>query len=139
MRVFFYGLFMDENILAGKGIRPSDIKPGFVEGRCLRIGERATLVPQAGNRAYGVLMTVSRTDATRLYADNSVADYVPQTVTVRLLDGTEAEAACYNLPVDKVTGTNPEYAEALLGIATRLGFPASYLAQIRQAREAIER
>lgn len=133
MNVFFYGLFMDESLLATKGIKPAAVKPGFVDGYRLRIGERATLVRRPGGRAYGVSMDVTPGEAKGLYAEESVADYLPETVTVELKDGTKIEATCYNLPLDKVAGANAEYAESLLKVATRLGFPDSYLDQIRQA------
>ena len=134
MRVFFYGLFMDENLLATKGIEPSEVSLGFVDGYGLRIGERATLVPRPDSRAYGAMMEIAAGEATELYAEDSVADYLPEPVIVELMDGTRVEATCYNLPADKVTGANKEYAESLLVVATRLGFPDSYLDQIRQAR-----
>lgn len=134
MRVFFYGLFMDEGLLATNGVKPSEVNLGFVDGYGLRIGERATLVRRPDSRAYGALMDIAASDATDLYAEESVADYLPEPVVVELLDGTQVEATCYNLPGDKITGTNKEYADSLLHIATKLGFPASYLDQIRQAR-----
>ncbi len=134
MRVFFYGLFMDERLLAAKGITPSEVNLGFVDGWGLRIGERATLVRRPGSRVYGAMMDIAPGDATELYAEQSVADYLPEPVIVELLDGTQAEAICYNLPGDKITGTNREYAESLLDVATKLNFPDSYLEQIRQAR-----
>ncbi|MCG8449637.1 MAG: gamma-glutamylcyclotransferase [Pirellulales bacterium] len=134
MRVFFYGLFMDESLLGTKGIEPSEVSLGFVDGYGLRIGARATLVRRPDSRAYGAMMDITADEATELYAEESVADYVPEPVIVELMDGTRAEATCYNLPSDKVTGTNKEYAESLLDLATRLDFPDSYLDQIRQAR-----
>lgn len=134
MRVFFYGLFMDESLLATKGIAPSEVKPGFVDGYGLRIGERATLVRRPGSRAYGAMMDITPGEARQLYAEDSVADYLPEPVVVELMDGTKVEATCYNLPGDKVTGTNKEYAESLLKLATSLDFPDSYLNQIRQAQ-----
>ena len=134
MRVFFYGLFMDERLLAEMGIEPSEISLGFVDGYGLRIGERATLIRSPGSRAYGVMMDIAPGEATDLYAEGSVADYLPEPVIVELTDGTQVEATCYNLPGNKVTGVNKEYAESLLDIATRLDFPDSYLDQIRQAR-----
>ena len=134
MRVFFYGLFMDERLLATKGIKPTNISLGFVDGYGLRIGERATLVRRPNDRAYGAVMDIGPNEATALYAEDSVADYLPEPVTVELMDGTEVEATCYNLPSAKVTGTNKDYAESLLEVASRLGFPDSYLDQIRQAR-----
>lgn len=134
VRVFFYGLFMDENLLATKGVEPSEVNPGFLEGYDLRIGERATLVRRPGGRACGVVMNIAPGEVTELYAEESVADYQPEPVTVQLMDGTQTEATCYNLPGDRVTGASKEYAEALLSIASRLGFPESYLDQIRRAR-----
>ncbi len=133
MQVFFYGLFMDEQLLAAKGIAPSDLRSGFVDGFELNIGERATLVPRANARAYGVVMDIAAGDAAALYADASVADYVPEPVSVQLVDKTTVAATCYNLPADKVTGTNKEYAASLLELAVRLGFPDTYLDRIRQA------
>jgi hypothetical protein len=37
------------------------------------------------------------------------------------------------MPVDKVTGTNMTYAEALLEVASKRGLPESYLVEIREA------
>ncbi len=73
-------------------------------------------------------------EAKELYAKDSVADYLPEPVTVELMDGAQVEATCYNLPGDKVTGANKDYANSLLDVASKLGFPDSYLDQIRQAR-----
>ncbi len=124
---------MDQSVLAAQGIQPTGIQPGFLDGYRLRIGDRATLMRHAGDRAYGVLMTIAQSDAALLYADASVADYVPEPVSVELLDGSRHTATCYNLPEERVAGANPDYAEALLGLATRLEFPDSYLDQIRDA------
>ena len=134
VKIFFYGLFMDERLLATKGIRPSQVSLGFVDGYRLRIGERATLVRDPDSRAYGAMMVIAPNEATRLYEEKSVTDYMPEAVIVELMDGTQIEATCYNLPSEKVTGTNREYAKSLLDVATRLNFPADYLDEIRQAR-----
>ena len=127
MKVFFYGLFMDERLLATKRIAPSGIRAGFVDGYQLCIGERATLVPRPGGRAYGVVMEIASGEIEDLYAD-----YVPEPVIVELMDGAQVRATCYNLPGDKITGTNKDYAASLLEVATGLGFPDSYLDQIRR-------
>ena len=133
MKVFFYGLFMDESLLAAKGITPAKSSPGCVDGYGLRIGERATLVRDPGNRTYGLMMDITPEEAATLYAETSGADYVPEPVVVEFMDGTRAEATCYNLPRDKITGTNTGYAASLLDLASRLGFPDSYLEHIRKA------
>lgn len=124
---------MDECLLATKGIVPAEACAGFVDGFGLRIGERATLVPRPESRAYGVIMDIAPGEAEALYAEDSVADYVPEPVVVELMDGTRVDATCFNLPGDNVSGCNKEYAESLLDLADRLGFPGSYLDQIRRA------
>ena len=129
--VFFYGLFMDESLLASRGTCPSRSVIGHVDGYRLRIGKRATLVPERDSRAYGVLMTLGRHEATALYSDESVSDYVPEPVCVTLPGGVTEQAVCYNLPPGKLEGANPAYAKALLKLATDLGFPDEYLDKIR--------
>lgn len=79
-------------------------------------------------------MEIAPDEIEELYAAASIADYRPEPVVVELEDGARVEATCYNLPGDKVAGTNKEYATSLLEVATRLGFPDSYLDQIRRAR-----
>jgi len=126
---------MDESLLKTKGIKPNKVTIGFVDGYGLCIGERATLVRRPHGRAYGAMMDIASDEAKKLYAEDSVADYLPEPVTVELMDGTQVEATCYNLPGDQVTGANKAYADSLLDVATRLGFPDSYLEEIRQARK----
>jgi hypothetical protein len=129
--LFFYGLFMDESLLASKGVSASNVTPGHVDGYRLRIGRRATLVPDLAGRAYGMLMTLRADDVRALYSDESVADYVAEAVSVVLPDGTVESAFCYNLPEGRLEGSNPEYANALRLLAANLGFPDDYLQQIK--------
>lgn len=137
MNVFFYGLFMDESLLASKGIRPGRSEPGYVEGFRLHIGERATLLPAQDSRSYGVLMEIAADQAAALYSDRSVRDYVAEPVVVHLANDSQVAAVCYNLPATRLTGSNPQYAAALLALATRLGMPDGYLARIRSAAERV--
>ena len=131
--VFFYGLFMGESLLASKGVHATEPIIGYVDGYGLRIGERATLLPEPNSRAYGVLMKIASDDAAALYSEQSVADYVAEPVVVTLSGDIQLSAVCYNLPAAKLVGTNPEYAAALLALATKLGLPDSYLKHIRNA------
>ena len=135
MRVFFYGLFMEKSLLEAKGLRPRDPETGFVDDFALRIGERATLTPAPGERAHGVVMTVTADEAAALYSEDSVSDYRPEPVTVELNTGGHVEAMCYNLPAEKISGTNKKYATALLELATKLAFPAAYLDELKVATE----
>lgn len=133
MKVFFYGLFMDETLLTEQGLQPQHSEIGFLKGYQLKIANRATLIPRAESRAYGVVMEITPQEATQLYAETSVADYVPVPVTVELLTGEQIKASCFVLPEGHIQGTNPAYAASLLKLATKKGFPESYLKEIRGA------
>lgn len=135
MNIFFYGLFMDEATLASQGINPKRSVKGHVDDFELQIGERATLVRSPGARVHGVLMEIAAGEVQRLYAEESVADYLPETVTVKLADSSRAEATCYNLPTDKIIGTNRDYAKALCELADQLGLDGSYVDEIRRLAE----
>jgi hypothetical protein len=136
--VFFYGLFMDESLLASKGVYAKDATIGYVDGYSLRIGERATLLPESNSRAYGVLMKVAAEDVAALYSEQSVADYIAENVVVTLPGDMQVSAVCYNLSPARLVGTNPEYAAALLALATRLGLPGVYLRHIRRAAQRLD-
>ena len=52
-RGFFYGLFMDEELLRGKGLEPEGGEIAAIDGFALRIGRRAALVPSRVRRSTG--------------------------------------------------------------------------------------
>src|SRR5262245_18033858 len=60
--VFFYGLFMDADLLRTKGVQPANIRQAAVRGFSLRIGQRATLVPDAKERSHGILMQLTQAE-----------------------------------------------------------------------------
>jgi hypothetical protein len=129
--VFFYGLFMDEELLEKQGIQVLSSAVGYVEGFTIAIGERATLLPEVGSQAYGVLMQLNPGSATALYEGQGLTDYVAETVTVQLPGNCTANAVCYNLPAKKPSGKNRAYAAALLALAARLELPDSYLEHLK--------
>jgi hypothetical protein len=130
--VFFYGLFMDRELLEGKGVTPSDVRLAALPGFALRIGARAALVPVPGSEVHGVLMKLSRADLDKLYAEPSVQAYRPEQVLAVERDGASVPALCYNLPEPPAPGErNPEYAAKLRALAERIGLPGEYVASIR--------
>jgi hypothetical protein len=123
--VFFYGLFMDPDVLRSQAVEPVAPRRASAEGQALRIGKRATLVAQHGARAWGMVYALSDADLARLYDAPGLEDYRRATVKVRLIDGGELDAACYTLPRAPTSGeANADYADRLRGVLARLGFPA---------------
>ena len=130
--VFFYGLFMDKELLRKKGFAPSNESLASVHGFALRIGQRATLVPSANHNAYGVVMSLSHDGIDALYAETSVRVYRPEAVLAQFPDGTSAPALCFNLPEPPGPDEhNAEYAAKLRALANQLGFPEDYVASIQ--------
>src|SRR5579864_4253257 len=122
IEVFFYGLFMDRDALHGQGFRPSAARQARVDGFALRLGARATLVPDAGRSAYGMLMRLTHDEIDRLYADPSVAAYRAEPVMAELANGETIAALCFNLPqAPDDASSNPEYAAKLTMVARKLG------------------
>jgi len=130
--VFFYGLFMDENLLKTKGLDPSGIEKAWIEGFGLRIGERASLVKSKTERAYGLIMLMSHKELKELYSEKSVSDYVPENVTATTSNNKELIATTYNLPAEKLAGQNVQYAASLAKLVKNLGFPSEYIEEIEK-------
>lgn len=130
--VFFYGLFMDEQLLVGKGVRPADIRPAAVPGFALRIGARAALVPTPRGQVHGLLMKLTHEEIERLYSETSVQAYRPEPVLAIVPGGDPVAALCYNLPeAPSTTERNPEYVAKLRSLAQRVGLPDNYVGSIQ--------
>jgi hypothetical protein len=129
--VFFYGLFMDEDLLIAKGVTAIDFRPASVPGFELRIGNRATLVPNESGRVFGLVASLSHADLERLYSEPSLQAYRPEAVLAHLANGKTLAALCFNLvELPSTDERNPEYASKLRDLAERLDFPAEYVASI---------
>jgi len=132
--VFFYGLFMDAELLRSKGFDPGPPRVAMVPGFALRIGQRATLVPDAEGRVYGIVMELRHDEIERLYSDASVQMYRPEAVHAEMDDGSQVAALCFNLVAAPDAGErNDEYAARLRDLARRLQLPEDYADRIGQA------
>lgn len=122
---------MDADALRENGFKPVNARQASVNGFSLRLGVRATLVPDSGKTVYGVVMSLTHGEVDRLYAEPSVAAYRPEAVTARLQGGEHVAALCFNLPVGP-TEVRPgsDYATKLTTVARKLGLPESYVATI---------
>lgn len=132
MNVFFYGLFMDVDILANNDVYPTRQDIGYLQDYTLKIGNRASLIPSKNKRAYGILMTVDSDKMQDLYAEPSVADYIPEEATIVLNTGKTVAGICYNLPAELLTGTNTNYAKSLYKLAKKMGLPIDYQQTIKR-------
>jgi Gamma-glutamyl cyclotransferase, AIG2-like len=131
VEVFFYGLFMDEELLRGKGLEPEGGEIAAIDGFALHIGQRAALVPTPGAKVYG-LVSLTRSELDRLYSESSVQAYKPQAVLAQLASGGVVAALCYNLrQPPSPTERNPEYAVKLRAVSQKAGLPAECIASLQ--------
>ena len=128
---FFYGLFMDLEVLRASGVAPLDPRPAYVDHFALRIGQRATLLPSREARAYGMLFALTHSELERLYTAPGLEPYRPEAVLAQPLQGPPTPALCYNLPEAPPPGErNPDYAARLRRVLEKLGFPGDYTTSI---------
>ena len=128
---FFYGLFMDSDLLRKAGVEPTNPRRAYVDGFALRIGQRATLVPSAGGRAYGMLFALTHAELDRLYATPGLEQYHPEAVLAQPLVGSPLPALCYNLrEAPQPHERNSDYAAQLQQVLRVLDFPSAYVASV---------
>jgi hypothetical protein len=130
---FFYGLFMDNDILRKLGITPTGAHRAYVDDYRLVIGNRATLVSMPGTRAYGMVYALTHDDLETLYSGPGLDQYRPEAVITHLLDGGDLPALCFNLVEAPASGeSNAAYAEKLQDALGKLNFPTDYIVSISQ-------
>ena len=128
---FFYGLFMDSDILRDNQVAAVNPRRAYVDGYALRIGRRATLVPASGARAYGMVFALTHDELGRLYSAPGLEQYRAEAILARSLDGETFPALCYNLQETPEVGeTDPEYVARLRAALSRLGFPPDYVTSV---------
>ena len=130
--VFFYGLFMDMDVLRQRGLSPLNPQAAHLDGYDLEIRDRATLMPKREERVYGIVASLTHEEISTLYAEPSVREYRSEAVLVTLEDGQPCPALCYNSPSLTGSGRNTAYATNLLRLAKVLAFPKEYLRKLRR-------
>jgi len=145
--VFFYGLYMDAELLAEKGVKVANPRIALLADFRLRLGNKATLLREPGAMSIGMLYAITHADLHRLYWGAGLDAYAAEAVLARvastsisryasLRDALEAllqvdelfaeqiPALCCNLiEPPAATETNPEYQEKLRLVMHRLRIP----------------
>jgi hypothetical protein len=131
IEAFFYGLFMDPDVLQEGGVAPVNPRRAWVDDFALRIGARATLLPSPGARAYGMLFALTHAELDRLYAAPGLEHYRPEAILAKPMAGSPIPALCYNLrETPRPEERNPEYAARLQVALRKLDFPPEYVASL---------
>lgn len=131
INVFFYGLFMDKELLESKGVYAQNVATARLPGFSLRIGKRATLIRNSSGQVHGVLMSLTRKEIDLLYSDETVKAYAPEPVKVFTGDGMLHSALCFNLVEPQAKNEiDSGYMNKLKSLAVQLRFPEEYINSI---------
>lgn len=127
--VFFYGLFLDPDILIELGYSPKNFRLAKLENYALVIGERANMVATKDGHVWGSIIEINQKELDQLYSEKSVSDYQSKTVSSVLENKNTKNAQTYILPEDYImkAAKNNEYAIRLLTICQKYNFPEYYL------------
>lgn len=128
---FFYGLFMDSEILSENQVLAERPRCAYVDGFELHIGRRATLVPTPGARSYGMVFALTHDELERLYGAPGLDQYRPEAILAHSMEGEVIPALCYNLrQAPGPDEANSEYAARLRSVLAKLGFPTKYIVSV---------
>jgi hypothetical protein len=112
--VFFYGLYMDEEILKSKNVIPRNKRVAFANDYQLRVGNMATLLRKKDSQAYGLVYSLTHDEIDVLYKKSGLTDYIAESILVELEDGSEiATLCCILLNPPANDESNPEYFNKL--------------------------
>ena len=115
---------MEADLLRAKGVNPTNGRPASVPGFALRIGQRATLLPNPNGLVHGILMQLTPMELEQLYSEPSVRAYRPEAVPCEVSTGSRIPALWCNLIESPLPDeANSEYAAKLRNLAVREGTP----------------
>lgn len=116
--VFFYGLYMDPDILEQKGVVPRSPRKGYVDGFELRIGNKATLMRSTEKIAHGMVYALNHLEIDSLYRGSGLVEYAAEALLANS-EGKIIPVICCNLIIPPGENeANPEY-EAKLKVAMK--------------------
>lgn len=133
--VFFYGSFINLDVLREGGLVPTDVRVAKLEGHDILIQPVANLVPSEGNSVFGIVCQATHAELDRLYRQTWVGSYLPNPVLVETMEGVQVPALCYLSLSREVSSADRRYLDRILESAREYGFPAWYLERIEQFRQ----
>jgi hypothetical protein len=135
--VFFYGSYMNVDVLAEVGLSRREFVVGRLAGFDIHIGSLANLVRSDQHLVYGLLTRATHAELSLLYrhaSDVLGGTYLPHAVTVELADGSLRAALCYLGSVLGSGSPRADYVDRIVTPARSFGFPAWYIARLEGFR-----
>jgi hypothetical protein len=136
---FFYGSFINRDVLAVVGLVPGEIEVATLAGFDIRIEPLANLVRSDRHVVYGIVATATHAGLGRLYdyAENDLgARYLPEAVLTTTQEGKLRPAMCYLAPDMPKRPASADYVERITRPAREYGFPEWYVERLEGFRRS---
>jgi len=130
---FFYGSFMNPDVLAKADVHPTEAQMGRLDGWDIKIAPRATLVPSDERSVFGVLAQLTHPDLEKLYAKDwfGFGTYLPEAVLVADSAGRFVPAISYIAWEMEGATPSAEYIHKVVSVAQQFKFPEWYINHIK--------
>jgi hypothetical protein len=131
--VFFYGSYMNLDVLREVDLIPGDCEVATLSGFDVSVRPRANLVVSDQHLVYGIVTTATHPELRRLYdhaKDVLGETYLPQAVLVQGTGGQWRPALCYIAPEMPARPATRDYVDRILKPAREFGFPRWYIARL---------
>jgi cation transport regulator ChaC len=131
--VFFYGSYMNFDVLAEVNMKPERWEVARLPGYDLVIRPRANLLRAESAVAWGIVATATHSELARLYAhsrDVLGQAYWPHPAVAETANGTLRPALVYLSHDMQASAADAAYVARIAGPARAYGFPPEYLAKI---------
>ncbi|HEX8174660.1 MAG TPA: gamma-glutamylcyclotransferase family protein [Pyrinomonadaceae bacterium] len=131
--VFFYGSYMNFDVLKDVNLVPEQWEAARVNGYDIVIQPRANLVRSDRQCVYGILVTATHVELSRLYAhaqDVLGETYLPEPLLAETLSGTWRPALCYIAPSMEAKPAANDYVGRIVKAAREFNFPEWYIERL---------
>jgi hypothetical protein len=136
--VFFYGSFINLDVLQGAGLAPDRVEVARLAGFDIVVGPLANLVRSDRDSVYGILVRATHAELARLYdhaRDKLGGTYLPEAVLAETKEAWRP-ALCYIAPEMEPGTPSSDYVDRIVVPAREHGFPAWYVARLERFRPA---
>ncbi len=135
VRVFFYGSFINRQVLAGGGLVPERVEVGRLWGFDIRIETLATLVRSDQHCVYGIVCDATHDELRHLYGQDWLdGAYFPEAVLVEAEDRRLVPCLCFIAPTRPPARPADDYVDWITGAAREYGFPSWYIERLERFR-----
>ena len=135
VHVFFYGSFINRQVLRRGGLHVESVALARLWGFDIQIETLATLVHSDRHCVFGILCEATHAELAGLYGQDWLgATYLPEAVLVETEGRRLVPALCYIAPVRPPSRPADDYLDWILGPAREYGFPDWCLERLESFR-----